>query len=275
MNAIDPEAVIPEGENAEAPETGVADNPAWSDFLGSLPESMHPMVKPHLAKWDEGVNSRIQKVHEEWAPFKPYRDAGIDPEILNQAYGIYQAIDTDPRKVYDLLGETYGYSVNPQVQPNSQGQPNSPQQQQQNNQNANDEYDLSGGQFNPELARYQQMTETMAQMLLQQEEAKQKAAEDAALESELKSAREKYGTFDETFVLGYVNAGAKLDDAVRAYQSMVNKILTDTNRPQAPTVISGQGSTGVPSSQINPSGMQNKDIRGLVANMMKASNQQG
>jgi DNA-binding protein H-NS len=119
------------------------------------------------------------------------------------------------------------------------------------------------------------MTETMAKMLLAEEEAKQRAAQDAALEAELKSAKEKYGDFNETFVLGYVNAGAKLDDAVKAYQNMVNELLTNANRPQAPTVISGQAATGVPSSQINPSGLQNKDVRGLVANMMRATNQQG
>jgi hypothetical protein len=125
-NVIPPEG----GDSAEV--TQVADNPAWSDFLSGFPASMHDQIKPHLTKWDQGVNQRIEQVHSEWADFKPYKDAGISREVLDQAYGIFQALNENPQEVYRILGETYGLNVQPQVNPtpvpNGQGQTN-PQQQ--------------------------------------------------------------------------------------------------------------------------------------------------
>lgn len=258
---------------SEAPQ--IADNPAWSDFLRTFPESMHDSIKPSLAKWDEGVNRRIEQVHSEWADFKPFKDAGVSAEVLNQAYGIFQAINDNPQEVYRILGESYGYAnqpqTNPNPAPNEQGQLNP---QVQPNQPTGDEYELGqGGQFNPEVARLQAMTENMAQILIAQEQQRQQAAEDAALDAELSAAREKHGNFDEDFVLRYVASGMNMDQAIGAYQSMVNSARSAANRPAAPTVISGSGP--LPSQQINPSSLNNKDTRALVAQMFKAANQQG
>lgn len=267
-NVIPPEG----GDNAEVAQT--ADNPAWSDFLSGFPASMHDQIKPHLSKWDEGVNQRINQVHSEWADFKPYKEAGISREVLDQAYGIYQAINDNPQEVYRILGESYGLNVQPQVNsnpaPNEQGQVN-PQVQ---NQPTGDEYELGqGGQFNPEVARLQAMTENMAQILLAQEQQRQQQAEDAALDSELRQAREKFGNFDEDFVLRYLSSGMNMEQAVNAYNSMLNQVRSDSNRPAAPTVISGSGP--LPSQQINPAQMNGSDTRKLVANIFKAANQQG
>jgi hypothetical protein len=268
-NVIPPEG----GDSAEV--TQVADNPAWSDFLSGFPASMHDQIKPHLTKWDQGVNQRIEQVHSEWADFKPYKDAGISREVLDQAYGIFQALNENPQEVYRILGETYGLNVQPQVNPtpvpNGQGQTNP---QQQTNQPTGDEYELGqGGQFNPEIARLQAMTENMANIMLAQEQQRQQAAEDAALDNELRAAHAKHGNFDDDFVLRYLSSGMNMDQAVGAYNAMLNQVRSDANRPQAPTVITGGGA--LPSNQINPANLNNKDTRSLVANMMKAANQQG
>lgn len=275
MNAVDEGLVPPEPEGGPAEEvTPVADNPAWSDFLSGFPESMHDSIKPHLTKWDQGVNQRIDQVHSEWADFKPYKDAGITADVINQAYGIYQAINDNPAEVYRILGESYGPSIQPQVNstpvPNGQGQPNPPAP----NQPTGDEYEIGqGGQFNPEVARLQAMTENMANIMLAQENQRREQAEDAILDSELKSAHEKHGKFDDDFVLRYLNSGMNMEQAVGAYNSMLNQVRSDANRPQAPTVISGSGP--LPSNQINPAKLNGSDTRTLVANMIRASNQQG
>lgn len=270
------ENVIPQGENAnevEAAQTP-ADNPAWSDFLSAIPQSMHDLVKPHLRKWDDGVNSRIQQVHEGYADFKPFKEAGLTRDILEQAYGIYEAVNNDPRRVYDILAETYGYNANtPQPNPLQGQQPNAQQQGQQGGE-LSAEYDIGqGGQLNPEIARLQQMVETMGNILIAQNEAANNAKADAALDAELAGARAKHGEFDERFVLAYMQNGMSADQAAQLYAEHRNQILAGHNRPTAPNVISGSGP--LPSQQINPAKLDKKDTVALVANMMKAVNQQG
>jgi len=281
MSEASAESVVPPEPSGNEPEVQPeiqADNPAWSDFLGAIPAGMHEMVKPHLRKWDEGVNQRISQVHSEYADFKPFKESGVSRETLEQAYGIWQAINENPQEVYKLLGESYGFANQPipQEQNPQQGQVN-PQQEQQINQPSGDEYELGqGGQFNPEIARLQAMTENMAQIMLQQHQAQQAAQEeaqaDAELDKELSDAKAKYGDFLR-FVLSYVNTGMSVDAAVNAYKAFRNEVLSSHNRPGAPTVISGSGP--LPSQQIDPSKLNGKDTRNLVAEMVKASRQQG
>lgn len=270
------ESVIPQSESeGGAVENVQPDNPAWSDFLSAIPQSMHDMVKPHLRKWDEGVNSRIQQVHDGYADFKPFKDAGVSRDVLEQAYGIYDAINTDPRRVYDILAETYGYNapVAAQQQNPLQGQQGNAQQQSQQGE-GNAEYEIGqGGQFNPEIARLQQTVETMAQIMLAQNQAAENAKADASLDAELAAARAKHGDFDEQYVLAYMQNGMTADKAAEAYMSMKNSILAGHNRPQAPNVITGSGA--LPSQNVNPAKLNTTDTRALVANMMRAANQQG
>lgn len=275
MSEMAPENVTPQdtpGSSANAE----PDNPAWGDFLSAIPEGMHEMVRPHLREWDKGVQARIDAVHGEYADFKPFKEAGVSRDVLEQAYGIYDAINTDPRRVYDILAETYGYNVaNAAVTASQQNAPQGLQQNAQNQQSESTaEYELGqGGQFNPEIARLQQTVETMAQIMLAQNQTAENAKADAALDSELAAARAKHGDFDEQYVLAYMQNGMTADQAAQQFINARNEILASHNRPQAPNVISGAGA--LPSQQINPAGLNKKDTLSLVANMMKAANQQG
>lgn len=270
MSEMAAENVAP--QEATTPEP---DNPAWGDFLSAIPEGMHEMVRPHLREWDKGVQARIDAVHGEYADFKPFKEAGVNREVLEQAYGIYDAINTDPRRVYDILAETYGYNVaNAAVaasQQNApQGQPNVQPQQGE----SAAEYELGqGGQYNPEIARLQQTVETMAQIMLAQNQTAENVRADTALDSELAAARAKHGDFDEQYVLAYMQNGMTADQAAQQWAHARASILAEHNRPQAPNVISGGGA--LPSQQINAAGLNKKDTLSLVANMMKAANQQG
>lgn len=277
MNAVDEGIVPAEGnENPQQTENQPADNPAWTDFLSGFPTSMHDSIKPHLSRWDEGVNQRISQVHSEYADFKPWRDAGVSNEVLQQAYGVFQALNDNPQEVYRILGETYGYAnQQPQNAPTS-ANPQQGQVNPQTNQPTGDEYGIGeGGQFNPEVARLKAMTENMAQIMVAQENARQQAAEDAALDSQLKAAREKHGDFNEKFVLGMVQSGESFEGAIKAYQGLVNQIRSDANRPAAPVVLNGQGTGQLPSQQVDPTKLTPSERRELVAQMFKASNQQG
>jgi hypothetical protein len=274
MNAVD-EGIVPPEPNDGGGAESLPDNPAWNDFLSAIPQGMHEMVKPHLRKWDEGVNSRIEAVHGEYADYKPFKEAGVTREVLEQAYGIYDAINTDPRRVYDILAETYGYNVaNAAVTASQQNAPQGQQNVQPQQSESAAEYELGqGGQFNPEIAQLRQTVETMAQIMLAQNQTAENARADAALDAELAAARAKHGDFDEQYVLAYMQNGMTADQAAQQFINARNAILAEHNRPQAPTVISGAGA--LPSQQINPAKLSKSDTLSLVANMMKAANQQG
>lgn len=254
------------------PDGTPADNPAWADALSGIPEEFHDGLKARFSDWDKGVQGRIDSVHGEYADFKAFREAGIKPEDLQTAYGIYEALNTDPRKVYDALGSSYGYSVQPQASGQPQGQVN-PQQ-------ATAEYP-GQAQYNPEQAQHlqelqqlKQQSDTMARLLLQQEETRRAAEADAQLNKMLADAKTKHGDFDEKYVVAYMHNGMNIDQAVGAYKQMVQDLLANHNRPQAPVVLTPGGGGGqLPSNAIDPRKLNNAQTRSLVVDILKAANQ--
>lgn len=271
------ESVIPPSGNDPGTQPGTGDNPAWTEFLSGVPASMHDMFKPHLAKWDQGVSARIQQVHQEYEPYKAFRDGGITPEVLQQAHVIYQAVERDPKAVWEALGNTFGYSnaptpTTPQIP--GQGLPNSPVE-------PTAEYNLGGQsqQFqlesDPRFQRLEAMANTMANMLVSQHQAAEASKADADLDRELASAKEKFGDYPDEYekmILGLMSSGMSADQAVQQFHGMRNQILTQNNRPAAPTVISGAGP--LPSNAIDPTKLNKTDTVSLVAQMVKAANQQ-
>lgn len=256
-------------EVTPGPESG-GGNPAWNDFLRDVPQSMHPMFEPHLKKWDSNVQDRIQQVHSQYADYKPFAEAGINKDLLNEALQVYNAINDNPQEVLRILNETYGSN---QIQQQGQGQ-----QGIQSNQGFQPEVVAEhpvgeGGQYNPEFARLQEMTNTMAQLLIQQENARQDLMADQELDKELGDLKQKFGDYDENFVLSYMNIGMSGEDAVKTYLAAKNEILSNHNRPPAPITVSGSGQ--LPSNAVNPAAMNEKDTKALVAAMMRATNSQG
>lgn len=251
-----------------------ADNPAWNEFLSGVPQGMHDVFKPHLAKWDQGVNARIQQVHSEYADWKPLKDQGITPEMIQQGIGIYQAIEEDPRRVYDILGQTYGYAAANQIMQNAgQGQPQNPNPQQQPEPTAEYQFgQLPQQQPAPEIARLQSMVDTMSQIMIAQRNAEIERQQDTVLDKELADLKARIGPFDETFVVGLMQAGMSAEQAGERWNQWRSDIIAQSNRPAAPSVISGAGP--LPSNAIDPTKLDKKNTVSLAAEMMRAANRQ-
>lgn len=69
---------------------------AWAPILADIPKEFHGKIAPKLKSWDQGVSQRFQKIHEEYAPLKQFRDNGVTPEQLQNAWEISQALENDP-----------------------------------------------------------------------------------------------------------------------------------------------------------------------------------
>lgn len=233
-------------------------NPAWDPVLKAIPESLHGNITPHLTKWDQGVQQRFQQVHSQYAPYRSFIDNGVDADQLQQAYQIYQAINDSPQEVWQALGQAHGYLEAQQ----EQGQTGS-------GYNGND----SEAPLDPRYQRLEEGFNTMAQILLRENQTKQEAAEDSRLDQELNGLRQKYGDYDERYVLSLMEHGASGEQAVQEYQKFVNGILTQQNRPRAPRVMGSRG--GVPSQVVDVTKMNPKQTRNLVAEYLRAAQQNG
>lgn len=257
MTFPDNDTALDDSQGPSNEGTGESASP-WADYVKDLPDSVRPLVEPKFKDWDANVTKRFQQVHSEYEPLKPFKsliDNGLDFDSVQQAVQFAQLVNEDPERVYKALQEQYGYgneqgSVDPDAGADDfDGEPSAD--------------DLAN---NPEFARYREMTEQMAQIMVEQQQAVQMAEEEAALDAQLASLKEQHGDFDEDFVMAKVYAGASWDEAINAFNALAGRFQA----PPAPVVMGSGG--GLPSQAINPAQMTDKDRKALVAQLAAQAN---
>lgn len=246
------EPQLPQGQQEE-PKI----NPAWNNLLSRVPQGLHGQILPELQQWEKNYTQGMQKVHSQYAGYKPFLDQQIAPEQLNEAYMIRQALEQDPLKFVQALIEHYGLQL-----PTEQGQPNE-------NPEEENPFDLSQ---NPEWQNQQQIVNTMAQALLLQNQQAQEAQEDAELDAQFESAKQRHGEFDEDYVMKHLYFSgadnvdeAMMDEAVEAWKEHVQGVVQNYRSPSqnAPVIMGGGG--GLPSQQTPVGSMSGNQRRALVA----------
>lgn len=242
--------------------TGV--NPAWQEFYGNAPEEVRDTyLTPAFQKWEQNVNNMVQKVHSEYEPWKPVMEQ-VDPQTASWAIQVANALNTDPKMVYEALGEWIGQQDNGNGQQNQQPGLNPGQGQQQPNNNNPDD-----APWRPELANLQQQNRLLTDYLRAQQEAQLAAQADAQLEQQLAAAAKTYGLQekDMPFVLGLMaNKDVSVDVAAKAVAE-----YTGSFKPKP--LIMGSGG-GVPGAGINPAKLDDKGTKDLVVQMLAANQAQ-
>jgi hypothetical protein len=260
-----------QGDNSQPPQGQQQDqqpetNPMWKPLLDKLPSSLHGMITPELKQWDANYTQGMQKVHSEYAPYKSFLDNQVDPAELNDALMVYQSMQQDPAKFVQAVQDFYQLQA-------EQGQQQLADQQQ----SVDEEMPSFDPMQHPEIQKYAQMTETMAQAMLSQNEQAQIAQEDQQLEQEFQSAKQRHGEFDEEWVTKemYFNEGLSLDDAVAKYREFTQGIVNNYQRPgaQAPTLMGGGG--GLPSQQTAVGSMTGQQRRALIAQTLANAHANG
>lgn len=256
---VEPEPVqgdIPDQNEAPGP------NPAWNDVLSILPEQFHSVVTPKFQEWDNAAQSRIETLNsslKEFESYKPFVEHGITPDELEQGVRLMYEIQNNPQGVYEALANAYNF--------NQQAMANTPVANANDNTDDDDD-DPPIPMDDPRYAQINQQLELVSKIVLNDAQAKQAAAADAALEKELEQLRKDHGDFDEDYVLTKALNGASLTDAISAYQSLVQRL---TPQPFAPNVLGNSGGgTGLPSNAIDPTKLSGKETRNLVAEMLAA-----
>lgn len=236
-------------------------NPAWEPVLSLLPEQFHSVVTPHFGEWDKQAQQRIEAVNsqiKDYEPYKPFIEHGITSDEVEQGLRLMFEINNNPQNVYNALAEAYkfGQEVTP-VTPNGDG-------------DGDGENPLA--QLPPEvmaqLGQQGDLLQTVAQIVLNDANAKQANAADTELDTELNALKERIGDYDESYVLAMMQNGYSADEAGDAFMSLKQSL--GQNRPFAPSVLgNSNGGAGIPSGAIDPTKLSSKDTRSLVAQMLE------
>lgn len=239
------------------------DNPAWNDFLSVIPEDYHEAVKPHLQQWDSGVQQKINGVHSQYEPYKPFLEQKVSPDDLKMGYGLLQAVHKNPAEVVNAIRQTFNLME---------------EQQGSVNNNEEDPFEDLPQAVKDKLAlvdKLQSGYETMGQALQRQQQEALERQEGEKLAIQMNELREKYGEFDEEFVLNFMLNGAKAEDAVIRYHQMVDNIRSQSNRPPVPRLLGPGGSNGIPGNKVvDPRKMDSKGTRDLVSQMLEEAARQ-
>jgi hypothetical protein len=266
------EEVVDNSQGQQQEEAGTGINPAWNEMLSGLPSSLHSTVIPHLKEWDKNYQEGIGKVHSQYEPFKEYLDQGVEPDQINYALQVLEAIQSRPQDVFQAM-QQYFTPEEQQQQQQTGEEPNLEEQGQ-----TSEPIDITQ---HPQFQQLAQMVNAMAELTVQQNSQQTQQQEDDALEQEFTAAREQFkdkGDFDEKFVMTQLIADAEFGEgkltvaeAAQQYYDFVDSVRANANRPGPPKILSGAGSSA--NTAPTTSQLGDKDRRSLVANMLAASQQ--
>jgi hypothetical protein len=250
---------LPEGQPVDTGTPSI--NPAWTELLGVVPSQLHSQVTPHLQKWDQNFQTKINEVHSQYEPWKQFIDNGVAPDDVQYSLGLLQALSENPQEVIKALNEWAGLENG--TNPEQQGQFNQSQQPGQEE----DDPILS----HPKVQEMQKGLETLAQIILSQRESEQQSAADKELETDLAALKEAHGDFDEELVLALAMQGERFDYA--ALESAVKRVVESTKPPArqpGPPVL---GNGAAPPADI-PKPQNDAERRNLVAQMLAQAQRQ-
>jgi hypothetical protein len=230
-----------------------------SPFLKNVPDADRPVVAKYIQDWDRGVQQRFQQIHNQYAPYKEFGDA----EDVKTALELARLVNEDPQQVFDFLAGHLGVQVGQQ-----------PQQQFQQQQGFQNPWAEQGipDEFAQQIVQMQQLNEALVQKVMGMDNATQEQRDQAALDDLLGALSEKYGDFNETFVMAKIVQGVDPEQAVQEWnQEIQNHVNSRSSRP-APAVLGGSGS--VPQSGVDPRKMSPEDVRKFLADQLTEVNNQ-
>lgn len=212
-------------------------NPSWTEAWGDFtPEPVKEAQKAVFEKWDRNY----REVESKLAPFKPFLDQGLTPEIVAQAIQLQERIADNPRDFYDRMGQHWGYSQ--EIQAAQRAAAANPSGE--------------GEELSPAEQRLQELIQRQEQLLGVQEQTYQQsisrqneAAQVQQINSELDAIEAKEGKFDRDRVLKQAIMNAQsggnpsLTNAFYEVQRERDEWLASQQK-QAPRVLGSGGAIG-------------------------------
>lgn len=245
---------VPATETKEEGLSGFA-----KDFLSTVPEGERPILQKHLTEWDRNVQKKFQETKDLQSQVEPWQEFttnGYTPEYLKQAAQLARMIEDDPQKVYEALVEQYGYGADQGV--------------------ADQEEEISSdsnGEMPGWAKQQQEVLETLANIILGQQEEKKASQAEVQLDQYMSWLHETHGEFDDEYVLAGIGQGMDGVEAVQRYNSIIEKAVSSRPGSSAPPIMNSGG--GLPSQAVDPASLSSKEVKDLMTNLLTQANAQG
>lgn len=204
-------------------------NPAWDGVLSGIPKEFHGKLTPAFQEWDQNFRA----VNEKYAPYKGIMEAGHKPEFIQNAIGLAQFLQTNPRGLFDELNARYNFMQ-------AQAAAKDPEEFDPRNSADEDELDERSDfekKIEAQLAEIQQAEEVRAQ-------AQAEETADKQIQAEINDSETLLGhKFSETeFQIVHDRAVARGDFSVKgATQDLISAGFLKPTNKMAPETHSGNG----------------------------------
>ena len=231
-----------------------------SPFLSKVPVQDRDVVGRYIKEWDAGVTKKFQEYS---GKLKPYEALGPAEEIQRYV-NFVKNFQQDPENIFRLmyygLQEQYGEEFEPELLRILQLEAIP----------MNEEPQVTPEEHDPNQVFQQNVVQELEELRAWREEqvqAQQSAEENAQLDNVLGMMHNKFGAFDDNWILTRLADHGNVEQAIKEWHQMIGTYSQGTQR-QAPKVMGGQG--GVPAEQVNTKDLRGKDRREIVANMLQA-----
>lgn len=244
------------------------ENPAWASFKEALDPMSFERVKPLLAKSDKDVQSRFDKIHEQYKPFKDLVDNEVDPERVKVSLNLAQQVEQDPEFVFNSLKEF--------LQRNGR----MPEDEQELAEDVEDQQQEQEEQDDPRIAQLEQWAH-------QQEQEKLASEADTWLDSELSRVQKEHPELTETDIREVLERATthatrtgeelqNLDPFVKSVLDYQQNILT---RPRpgdsAPNLVPSGGGIPQQQNQKTLGQLSSNEVQNTLASLTMKANQAG
>lgn len=272
--------------STEAPVGGEVggDNPAWEPIRSAVDETTYHLIKPHLSKFDQEAQRRVQSMNEKFGWAGKLIESGMTPDEVQQATALAKQIAEDPTTVFaNLKGYVEQYYPDEYAKLDwiaRQAAAGDPDAQQQL---------LDLGEDDPRSAEYAQREaslnerEQRLEHFFEEQEKKQLydtfSAQIDREHKAISAERPDLQDADWKEIMGYAAAQAgqgrivSVADSVKWFDSIANRVRT-APRPgdSAPSLLPLGGGNPASPQKVDYTKMSDADIQAMIAADMDAKN---
>jgi DNA-binding transcriptional MerR regulator len=231
-----------------------------SPFLAKIPAQDREVVGRYVKDWDAGVTKKFQDYS---GRLKPYENLGVPIEELQKYINLARNFQADPENVFRImwngLQEQYGDGFDQELARILQLEAEDM---------SDDQEFYAGGDYeepDPNEIFQQNVSQELEEFRewRQNLEAQQQSAEEnAQLDNVLDMMHNRFGDFDDNWVLVRLAEHGNVQQAMQEWKQMLGKYNQTGAQRQAPKVLGGQG--GVPVDQVNAKKLRGQDRRNAV-----------
>jgi len=281
-NVPSAETQSPDASSAQAaPSYQASPDSIAEGFLKNVDPRDRPVLERYVRDWDRGVNQRFREIHQQ---YEPYKNLGASVEDIQTALQIAQLIDSDPRYVWDAIGQEFNFINGNGQQGLGNGGPLSApvagsasgpvgQNGQGGQGNLAEQYGGLPEPFVTEFTQMRQVLLALGQKFMEQEKSTKQQQEDKQLDAYMADLHQRHGDFDDDWVMAKMWSGQDGEKAVQAYKAFIQNVLnshSSISRP-VPPILGGAG--GVPGGP-RAEDLSRQQAKALMADMLSKTAQQ-